>query len=325
MDVKFLSRSISRERSKSFLSLVLALILIFSLLLSFAVFFGFMNIAFGDVIFVDDFESGSLTNFEVVEFPGASSTVQSSIKYAGNYTVKQTVPAGAGFQSTELRKILTAGYTTLYARVWMYFPQLPVGEDELQYLMDFNMPNAVPTTWGDLLVVHIDGTGKWKIVYFANSAKNYHIVDSPKPSANTWYCVTIGITLSSTDGFAGVWIDDSPIMHLSNLNNLDGLPYDNIPNVFCSLVSTDPTQEYTVYKDNFAIAEEYIGTGVEPPLKYDLNGDGTVNILDISIVAEAFGSRVGDSNWNIIADLDKNQVINILDISMVAKDYGKTE
>ena len=293
------------------------------LLLSLVVFVSLANIVHADIIFADDFESGGLTNFEVVEFPGASSTVQYSIKYAGNYAAKQTVPAGPGFQSTELKKILTAEHTTLYARVWMYFPQLPVGQDELQYLMDFNMPNAVPTTWGDLLVVHIEGTGKWKIVYFANSAKNYHIVDSPKPSANTWYCVTIGITLSSTNGFVGVWIDDVPIMHLSNLNNLDGLPYDTIPHVFCSLVSTDPTQEYTVYKDNFAIAEEYIGTGAEPPLKSDLNGDGTVNILDISIVAKAFGASDGDPNWNERADLDKNGVINILDISTVAKEYGK--
>ena len=294
------------------------------LLLSLVVFVSLANIAHADIIFADDFESGGLTNFEVVEFPGASSTVQSSIKYAGNYAAKQTVPAGPGFQSTELKKILTAEHTTLYARVWMYFPQLPVGQDELQYLMDFNMPNAVPTTWGDLLVVHIEGTGKWKIVYFANSAKNYRIVDSPRPSANTWYCVTIGITLSSTNGFVGVWIDDSPIMHLSNLNNLDGLPYDTIPHVFCSLVSTDPTQEYTVYKDNFAIAEEYIGTGAEPPLKSDLNGDGTVNILDINIVAKAFGAYEGDPNWNERADLDQNGVINILDITTVAKDYGKS-
>jgi hypothetical protein len=323
--VKFLLEFVQKEISRKFLSLVLAFILVLSFLLSLIVFFNLVGIAHAQVIFADDFESGSLTNFEIVEFPGASSTVQSSIKYAGNYAAKQTVPAGSGFQSTELRKMLTNEYTTLYARVWMYFPQLPVGGDELQYLMDFNMPDAVPTTLGDLLVVHIDSSGRWKIVYFANSAKNYYIVDSPTPSANTWYCVTIGITLSSTNGFAGVWINDNPIMQLSNLDNLDGLPYTTIPHVFCSLVSTDPTQGYTVYKDNFAIAEEYIGTGGEPPsLKYDLNGDGAVNMLDISIVAKAFGSRVGDSRWNSIADVDKNQIVNILDISMVAKDYGKS-
>ena len=55
----------------------------------------------------------------------------------------------------------------------------------------------------------------------------------------------------------------------------------------------------------------------------DLNKDGKVNILDITIVAVAYGSKPGDPKWNALADLDKNGQINIIDISMVAKDYGK--
>jgi len=56
----------------------------------------------------------------------------------------------------------------------------------------------------------------------------------------------------------------------------------------------------------------------------DLNNDGTVNILDVSIVALAFGSTPDDPNWNIIADLNRDQTINILDISAVAREFGKT-
>jgi hypothetical protein len=56
----------------------------------------------------------------------------------------------------------------------------------------------------------------------------------------------------------------------------------------------------------------------------DLNLDGTVNILDISIVARAFASRLGDPLWNPIADLNEDGDIGILDISSVAKDFGKT-
>jgi len=56
----------------------------------------------------------------------------------------------------------------------------------------------------------------------------------------------------------------------------------------------------------------------------DLNQDGKVDILDIFIVVQAFGSKPGDSNWNAVADLDKNGQINILDVFAVAWDYGKT-
>ncbi|MEM2568286.1 MAG: dockerin type I domain-containing protein, partial [Candidatus Bathyarchaeia archaeon] len=59
-------------------------------------------------------------------------------------------------------------------------------------------------------------------------------------------------------------------------------------------------------------------------LPTDLNKDGIVDIIDIAIVAKAYGSKPGDPNWNEIADIDKNGVVDILDVSAVARDYGKT-
>lgn len=55
----------------------------------------------------------------------------------------------------------------------------------------------------------------------------------------------------------------------------------------------------------------------------DINGDGKVDLLDIYIVAAAFGSRQGDPRWNALADLDKNGIINIVDVFRVAKEFGK--
>jgi len=57
----------------------------------------------------------------------------------------------------------------------------------------------------------------------------------------------------------------------------------------------------------------------------DLNGDGVVDIVDIAIVAKAYGSRLGDLNWNSIADVaEPYGEIDIMDIATVARDYGKT-
>jgi hypothetical protein len=42
------------------------------------------------------------------------------------------------------------------------------------------------------------------------------------------------------------------------------------------------------------------------------------------MVANAFGSKAGDPNWNVVADLNTDNVINILDVFTVANDYGKT-
>jgi hypothetical protein len=67
-----------------------------------------------------------------------------------------------------------------------------------------------------------------------------------------------------------------------------------------------------------------VGAYVTVGILSDLNSDGTVNILDIFIVANAFGSRPGDENWNALADLNMDGTVNILDIFAVAWDFGRT-
>jgi hypothetical protein len=51
----------------------------------------------------------------------------------------------------------------------------------------------------------------------------------------------------------------------------------------------------------------------------DLNGDGHVNVLDIAIVARAFGAVQSDSRWNVTADVNHDSKINIIDVSIVAR------
>jgi len=55
----------------------------------------------------------------------------------------------------------------------------------------------------------------------------------------------------------------------------------------------------------------------------DLDVNGAIDIVDIAITAKAYGSRIGDDEWNQEADLDSNGVIDILDVATVAQDFGK--
>ena len=55
----------------------------------------------------------------------------------------------------------------------------------------------------------------------------------------------------------------------------------------------------------------------------DLNGDGQINIIDVSMVARAFGTMPGDPDWKSICDVNNDNVINILDIYLIAKAFGE--
>lgn len=56
--------------------------------------------------------------------------------------------------------------------------------------------------------------------------------------------------------------------------------------------------------------------------KPDINGDGAINILDISIVAKAFGSKPGDPRWDVRADIDCSKIVDFDDLLAVLQ-FGK--
>jgi outer membrane protein assembly factor BamB len=55
----------------------------------------------------------------------------------------------------------------------------------------------------------------------------------------------------------------------------------------------------------------------------DLNGDFTVGLADLVILAQAYGSRPGDSKWNVNADMDGNGIVGLTDLVILATHYGQ--
>jgi len=60
-----------------------------------------------------------------------------------------------------------------------------------------------------------------------------------------------------------------------------------------------------------------------PCFMADLNSDLEVNILDVTIVAHAFGTLPGQQRWNVRADIDDNGRVDIVDVSTVAMRFGE--
>jgi len=56
--------------------------------------------------------------------------------------------------------------------------------------------------------------------------------------------------------------------------------------------------------------------------KGDVNRDGIVNIVDLTLVASRFGATSQSANYLPDADLDHDGTINIVDLAIVASDFG---
>jgi len=63
---------------------------------------------------------------------------------------------------------------------------------------------------------------------------------------------------------------------------------------------------------------------VKAALAGDINYDGTVNMTDLTLFVQAYGSTLGSLNWNPNADLNKDNIISALDLYLLGKNYGKT-
>jgi hypothetical protein len=126
------------------------------------------------------------------------------------------------------------------------------------------------------------------------------------------------LTLWGIDaGISNVVAVQSSTLIVSYPNNLIHTSYDNSTST-ATLNWTDPaTLENHIKVAGLSIAR------IATPSPVDINSDGTVNILDIAIVAAAYGTMPGDPKWNPAADLDGNSLVNIIDVTIVARDYGK--
>jgi hypothetical protein len=55
----------------------------------------------------------------------------------------------------------------------------------------------------------------------------------------------------------------------------------------------------------------------------DLNGDFKVSLSDLVLLANAYGSKPGDTKWNPNADINGNNVADLADLVLMAIHYGQ--
>jgi hypothetical protein len=86
-------------------------------------------------------------------------------------------------------------------------------------------------------------------------------------------------------------------------------------------------EEVQIFGDDFfAPAKFVLESMIVVPVQHllgDVNEDGKINIVDITLIAKAFNSSTGDPRYKAECDFDHDGTINIVDITVAATQFGR--
>jgi PKD repeat protein len=298
---------------------------------------------------------GTITSYTWDFGDGNTTTVANPIithyyETAGNYTVTLNVTDSEGLWATMVKEISIEAAPQPQA-FFEYSPDQPYVFEEIifnaststtsvgtitDYVWDFGDGNTTTTT-DPIITYSYDLEGNYTVTLTiltsigqnATTSKLITILPICGPTAEfTWspllprYNQTVTFNASaSTPGWNGT--THPPIVYYV-WDFGDGN----------TTTTTDPIIYYVYTQDgNYTVTLTVIDVNGDNStitktitvtvLIGDVNGDGKVDIMDIAIVAKAYGSYPGMDNWNPDADVNGDGKVDIMDIAIVAKHYGE--
>lgn len=101
------------------------------------------------------------------------------------------------------------------------------------------------------------------------------------------------------------------------------IPWFTVGVVACRNYTISGEAEHVPYELDTA-DNMYMDGAIKIKIMGDVNGDGIVDIRDLSSIGRAFGAFPGHPRWDFEADLNLDNVIDIRDISKASRHFGKT-
>jgi hypothetical protein len=125
-------------------------------------------------------------------------------------------------------------------------------------------------------------------------------------------------TLEATDAYSGCNLTS---YYISNATYDSGWE-------ICGSTFNLSSLDYGIYTisynstDNLGNVEDTLNVTIQVRANRDMNGDNMIDIKDIAIAAQAFGTTPGHPRWNPKVDMNRDNKINLIDIAAIGKDFG---
>ena len=243
------------------------------------------------ILFKEDFEN-DLSKFDSLIQINGTVAISPEATLFGTKGLKCVVNPVASSRACAV-KLVNA--TTLHVRG--YF-KIPIGLPEGGLSLISVMNSTKAGSPGVIRFRNIGGVNKLEAVYYRWDAPTTEWVQVNYPTTpdivfdpNKTYLLEMRIVIG-TAGQLKVWVDENPVIDITIDNSL----HISMSEVRTGLVFASPTGGITVYHDEFAIGDSYIGpvTGPVPPPPSPINPMlivGIVGMAALGIIALVYVTR----------------------------------
>jgi hypothetical protein len=154
----------------------------------------------------------------------------------------------------------------------------------------------------------------WRLAVINGSS--WVIVDTQANGLlDQWYRFELQYMQDSTNGYGKLYVDDELVCSVSGINTT---AYGAANSVKVGIAQSEYAKAM-LYLDCVQVSQVSLGSLSIPA---DLDQSGKVDILDMIIFANAFGSTFGSGNWNPTVDVDADGTVDVMDALLVAVHYG---
>ncbi|MBX5327641.1 hypothetical protein HM002_08015 [Candidatus Bathyarchaeota archaeon A05DMB-4] len=266
-------------------------------------------------LFSDGFESGSSSAWSgTTVTSGDNVAVVNSNPFRGTYSAKfETTGVASGIKCASVYKTIPET-PLIYTRGYFYITQgLPLTDND-DYIALTQYLNPDGNVICSLQIRKIQGQNVFHLSGISGTTawiheSTYDIL----PQANRWYGIELYAYIHATAGAYKIYIDGTEQITATNLNTTR---YGNITTICFGLASCSNTQQKIVtYGDCAEISTNYI----EFLNRADINGDGVVNIKDVTLLTLAWLSTSDSPQYDWRCDLNSDGIINIVDATILCK------
>lgn len=167
--------------------------------------------------------------------------------------------------------------------------------------------------------------------------RNVAVLDVTCPYAETYVgrVIPVNVTVLNdgdiSENFAVTLRCDSTVLATADVVNLASK--ENLTLTFNWDTGTVPPrmQPYLLSAEASTVPNEaetldnvFVDGTVKLKLVGDINGDGTVNIDDLTAWDAAYGSHVGEPNWDVQADINYDGLVDKADATLILDHYRET-